>query len=142
MGMAGGGGGGMSQGTILSIFALLQVLGTLLFAWLGVYGEKDFFLLLGNLVCLLGCGVWVVMLLEENGNPTWITVYVVLGCVSVYAIAALFHKYRREGVEEDDSESEGEEDETQALTKTSDAKGRKKSDTPPPAPAGVRRRKK
>lgn len=99
----------LSQGTILSIFAILQVLGTLAFAWLGVYTSKDFFLLLGNIVCAFGAGVWVFMLLEEGGNPTWITVFLVLGCLSCYSVIVMFGKYRREGIDSDSDSDEGEE---------------------------------
>ena len=108
----------VSNATVLSIFAVLQIAGTLLFAWMGVYADKDFFLLLGNVVCAFGAGVWVVMLLEEQGNPTWVTVFLVLGALSLYAVGVLFNKYRTEGIDDSDSDSDaGEED-------VADAKGK------------------
>jgi hypothetical protein len=37
----------ITQATALSIFAIAQVIGSVLFAWLGIKAERDFFLLLG-----------------------------------------------------------------------------------------------
>ena len=62
----------ISQATAMSLFAVAQVFGSVFFAWLGVRAEKDFFLLLGNLVCAIGAIVWCVMLEEEEGNPSYV----------------------------------------------------------------------
>jgi hypothetical protein len=138
----------VSQGAILSIFAILQILGTLGFAWLAVYSSKDFFLLLGNVVCAFGACVWVFMLLEEEGNPAWIATFTVLGCLSAYAVVVLFKKYRSEGLDSDseaeDSDADGEPDARRAQRQlaTTTANSAVLRDKKRPDAAAARRRKK
>jgi hypothetical protein len=74
----------MSQATAISLFAILQVLGSVFFAWLAIRADKDFFLLLGNVVCAIGAVVWCFMLTDEEGNPTCVSVCV---CVGLGAVA-------------------------------------------------------
>jgi hypothetical protein len=138
----------ISQGTILSVFAVLQICGTLGFAYLGMYTSKDFFLLLGNVVCAVGAGVWVLMLLEEEGSPSWITAFIVLGCLSVYAVVVMFNKYRREGLDSDSdddndaAEDEGSQPQQQLAKAAASATDVVHRDKKRPDSAAVRRRKK
>ncbi len=62
----------ISQATAISLFAILQLLGSIFFAWLAIRADKDFFLLLGNVVCAIGAVVWCFMLTDEEGNPTYV----------------------------------------------------------------------
>jgi hypothetical protein len=73
----------MSQATAMSLFAVLQLFGSVFFAWLGIRADKDFFLLLGNVVCAVGAVVWCVMLSEEDGNPSYVSLFVEHGTVMV-----------------------------------------------------------
>lgn len=107
----------LTNAQALSIAAVIQTLGSLLFIWLGTRGEKNFFLFVGNLVCVIGCIVWVIMILEEEANMTWATFFGCLAIVNAYAFYQQFELYRTTGIF-DDSDSDTD-DEPSANTKPS-----------------------
>lgn len=97
---------GWTTGTILSYAAIFQTLGCAFFGSFGIRSDRDFFLLLGNVCCVAGCVVWILMLHDEDGSPTWMTWFACLACFNSYATYIVFDNYRKFGCTSD-SESDG-----------------------------------
>lgn len=94
----------MQANQLIAILAVGCSLGTAFFAALGLTAKHDFFLLLGNVACVFGNGVFIVAI--GDGNPTWQTYFGALTLLSAYTTYRMFLKYQRFGCDDDDDEEE------------------------------------
>ncbi|CAE7021093.1 unnamed protein product [Symbiodinium sp. KB8] len=98
----------ISTQTLVNIITVALVLGTWFFWWTSITAERSYFLLLGTFCCALGNAVFGVMIIEEQGNVTWGTLFLCLVLPALHGLYAQFLRYRREGVFSDSDEEEGE----------------------------------
>lgn len=108
----------LSVGQLSQIGAWGLMLGNAFFGFLGLRAEKDFFLMLGLVCCVMGNVGFVMFLMDQEGeanNETFVTIYILLTIFALYAMYAQWSRWREEGcAEEDDEEEEPAEDEAAA----------------------------
>jgi len=92
----------MQANQLASILAVACTAGTMFFSAMGITAQRDFFLLLGNVACIFGNGIFIFAL--GMGNPTWQTYFAMLTVLSMYATYRLYKKYQRFGCDDDDDE--------------------------------------
>ena len=105
----------------MTLAAVLLSLGTFFFSALGIFAERDFFLMLGLVACVAGCGAFAFYLWEQGvtGEATDALVanFMCLLLLSLYAISCQFEGWREHGLasgEEEDGVVEEEEEEEAA----------------------------
>jgi len=91
-------------------------LGTIFFSFFGIKTNKDFFLMMGLIACVLGNIAFAAFLWEQEtdtgrNNDTMATAYIGLAILSLYGIYCQFEMYREEGCGLDDDEDEEDNDE-------------------------------
>ena len=112
----------LSGVTIVSYMALVTILADLLFLYLGLYAPRNFFLLMGNMLCVAANCVFVMMLAEQQGNDYWLVGFVALAIANTVGTLSVLKKYKEQGCASDSdsededgySEGEGEGDEGEA----------------------------
>jgi hypothetical protein len=127
--------GGLTIGQLTQIGAWGLGVGSVFFSTMGIRADKDYFLCLGLVACILADFGFAVFLADQGAagedaydgeggsgalgmfgivksNETIVTIYVLLALLSVYGLACQLDMYREEGCgfDEDDEEEE----ETQA----------------------------
>lgn len=90
-------------------------IGTIFFSFFGIKTNKDFFLMMGLIACVLGNIAFAAFLWEQEtdtgrSNDTMATAYIGLAILSLYGIYCQFEMYREEGCGLDDDEEEEEEE--------------------------------
>lgn len=113
----------INTNTVVSIISVALVLGTWFFWYAGVAGERSYFLVLGCFCCALGNAIFGVMIVEEQGNPTWGAGFACLTLAALHGLYVQFQRYRREGVFSD-SDSDDEEGESAPAPAAAPARSR------------------
>lgn len=104
----------LSGVTIVSYMALVTIVADLLFLYLGLYAPRNFFLLMGNMLCVAANCVFVMMLAEQQGNDSWLVGFVALAVANTVGTLSVLKKYKEQGCasdsdsEDEDGYSEGE----------------------------------
>lgn len=107
----------LSVGQLSQIGAWGLMLGNAFFGFLGLRAEKDFFLMLGLVCCVMGNVGFVMFLMDQEGeanNETFVTIYILLTIFALYAMYAQWSRWREEGCAEEDDEEEEEPAEDEA----------------------------
>ena len=105
----------LSGVTILSYMALAVMCGSAFFLYLGMYAPRNGFLLLGNMLCVAANVVFVMMLVEQEGNDTWIVCFAAMALANTYSTLCVIKKYKEQGCGSDSgSDDEGEEGDSEA----------------------------
>ena len=99
----------MNANTMASLLAVACTAGTAFFGAMGITAKHDYFLLLGNVACTFGNGLFIFALGE--GHPTFQTYFVLMTLFSVYATYRVYGKYQRYGCDDDEDVEDDDEDE-------------------------------
>ena len=116
---------GLTVGQVMQCGAWGIAIGSLFFGALGVRAERDFFLVLGLVVCVFSNFGFAVFLADQKvsgddeddtsifpvkSNETAVTVYILLGCLCIYALYCQLSLYREHGCGDDEDAEEEDED--------------------------------
>ena len=102
-------------GSIMNVAAYGLGIGTLFFSFFGIRAERDFFLMMGLVACIVGDTIFAFYLFdqgdEEEGrnNDTLGTLYVMFTLLAVYATYCQFEQFREPGCMADDEDDDEEE---------------------------------
>lgn len=106
--------GDFTVGQIMNVAAYGLGLGTLFFSFFGIRAERDFFLMMGLVACVVGDTLFAFYLWDQGdenegrNNDTLATLYVLLTFLAIYAVYCQFESFRENGCmdEEEDEEDE------------------------------------
>lgn len=62
--------------------------------WAGINLERNAFLLVGNMLCIAGCVIFIMMIIDMEGNPNYIPVFGILALYNAYSTIQLIVRYR------------------------------------------------
>jgi len=101
----------LTPAQIMAGGASLLSLSTFFFAWAAIRGERDFFLMMGNVCCAAGAAVFAVYLLEQGeageAMQSLTTLVACLFFIACYGVACEFESWREWEPEEEEEEAEG-----------------------------------
>lgn len=103
----------LSGVTIVSYMALAIMLGSAFFFYFGIYAPRNGFLLVGNMLCVAANVVFVMMLVDQQGNDTWIVAFAAMALANTYSTLVVLKKFKEEGCG-DDEDSDAEDSEAEA----------------------------
>ena len=103
----------ISVGSLMQLAAWGLGIGTSFFAIFGARVERDFFLTMGLIACILGDLAFAAFLSENaspdgKGNATMITLFLVLALLALYGLGSQLFKYKEGGCIDDEDDDDDE----------------------------------
>lgn len=110
---------GLTTGQMTNAAAWGLGIGTAFFSFAALRDDRDFFLCVGLVSCVIGNLVFGYYLFNQRAggaNETMVTLYVVLALTAIYAFVHQLKMYKEKGFADSDDEDEDDEEEEEEAT--------------------------
>ena len=97
---------------VMNVAAVGIALGTFMFTWAGIYLERDWFLMMGLVACILGNLAFMAYLVDQGvpgeRNDSTIALFACFTVAAFYGVYAQCCEWYEEGYVEEEGEAESE----------------------------------